>query len=522
MTMEQLSPCPSCGNPYGRGVLLRNLDDTSAPFDHTAAFSHLRSGYIPTNEEKAPMLSTIQKQTAKLRLVNEELGRMKSLVDQLEARRSDLELQISYQSGLLAPIRQLPDELLVEIMLFWSRGKVDVCSPKSDVWNIEKVCKRWRSIATSTQEIWSSIDVFLGSLTPYTDTGISVEVATRLLSRCLQRSGHHALSVRFLEIGSSSLFTKTFKLLSAFSHRWERLSFSLSLIQGSPNLENGLTTLRYLSLSGSYKGLDRLHSFRHAQLLSQLHLFSVTKPFRSLVLPWLQLTRFKSAFCEFRTGEFFEILRHMPNLVEFSSKWNRGLSKTDANYLQPIHFRSLRSFEIEASASELPIILQPLTMPSLSDLYIHTEQSTTTSLYIHLANFTVNAIRRSLCAITTLSLFFVNPACISIILEAVPTLKFLYLGYITGVETIIRSLSKSESLVPNLENFSLTCKPNQGMFSVGPLVELVKVRRRRFSECFRSLDLTLKEEKGVGAIAEVLKPLSNDYGIAIVIHALPV
>ena len=52
---------------------------------------------------------------------------------------------INYQTGLLSSIRRLPNELLLEVLLYSSGGRVNVCSPRS--WKFERVCKRWRDIS---------------------------------------------------------------------------------------------------------------------------------------------------------------------------------------------------------------------------------------------------------------------------------------------------------------------------------------------------------------------------------------
>jgi hypothetical protein len=51
-------------------------------------------------------------------------------MNKLKTRRSELELQISYQTSLL--LGRFPNELLGEILLYFSGGRVDVCSPQSN------------------------------------------------------------------------------------------------------------------------------------------------------------------------------------------------------------------------------------------------------------------------------------------------------------------------------------------------------------------------------------------------------
>ncbi|KAF8967489.1 hypothetical protein BDZ97DRAFT_1916772 [Flammula alnicola] len=524
MELMKVLVCPACGNT---NPLSSSRFKFKPPIHHEPALSQLRFGYIPSIEERASIATKLEEFRADLSVLDRELDRLNSAIKQLETQRSDIELEISYQSGLLSPIRQLPDELLGEIMLYCSRGRVDVCAPRSDVWQLEKVCKRWKDLAISTQEIWSSLDVFLGSLIPY-KAGIPVSVVARLVGLCVERSKDHSLSIKFIEIGSPVHFEEVFKLLSRYSHRWRDISFSLSMLYKPPNLDHGLARLRSLGLSGVYKGSTPFISFQHAQQLSEIRLFSVTKPFRTLMLPWSQLTYFKAIYCEFRTGEFMEMLQRMPNLVEFVSKWNKGLIKNHANSIKPLHFRSLSNLEMEASPAEISTVLQPLTLPRLTELYIVTHQTpnATSSTSLHIAESVAAVIRRSTCSITTLSLSSVDSACVSRMLQETPNLLTLDLGYIQEVEMILHELSGSDFLVPLLETFSLTCKGNQGMFSVGPLAEIIRARsfrnnRRGLSPGhLRNLNLTVREGRGVTPFAELLEPLSRDTGVAIVIHSL--
>ena len=517
---KELPKCPTCrGNDSFWG-----LGEDLIP-DHTQVLSQLRSGHIPSEEENASISLTIRDQEAKIRALKDEKARLTSLIRMVEEQQTEVELEVKYQSALLAPIRQLPDELLSEVMLYSTRGRVDVCSPVSDAWKLERVCKRWRTVAISIQELWSSIDIFMGSLTSYKPDA-PMRIVKELVDRCLQRSQSHSLSINFIEIGSSSHFWTIFDHLSLVSHRWKEISFSLSLLPNSlpPLFENGLTRLRSLGLSGLYRGTGAFPSFQHAQQLTQLQLFSVTKPFRTLILPWSQLTYLKTIYCEFRTGEFLEMLHRMPNLVEFVSNWNKGLTKNLPNSKKPIYFRSLQSLEIQASPVEIYTIFEPVTFPKLTKLYI-THLTQTQKLQIHTPDVITSAIRRSKCCITTLSLSSEDSNCVSRILEETPHLINLTLEYIDNFENILYDLSRPHLLVPVLESFTMTCKFNQGRIIVGPLVKMVRARTSTKTVLslrrFRSLNLTLTAERELETITGLLKPLSAECGVAIVIHSLP-
>lgn len=457
--------------------------------------------------------------------MNSELSQLETIINKLKTQRSQLELQINYQTGLLSPIRQLPNELLGEILLYCSGGRVDVCSPRSDVWKFEKVCKRWRDVSLSS-EVWASIDIFLESMTPW-KPGASMVMVTHLVDLCLRRSRDRSLSIKFEEIGSPVNFKDIFDILSRYSYRWEELFLSLSMLpSSSPILDFGLATLSLLRFSGAYKGATPLETFKHAPNLQRLHLLSVPKPLRSLLLPWSQITDFKAVLCQFRTGEFMDMLKAMPNVVRATLRWNRGMKRANDADIKPIHFRRLKVLELQAFPFEIYTILQPLTFPSLTDLVIVTNVSSAvdSSMYAFLADSVVSAINRSSCRLTSLSLRSVDSACVSRILQHTRSIKNLELGYIHSAQLILLQLIRPGPFVPRLRSFSLECIVDQGAACIGPLLSLIRSRsypdNQEAGERLRMVNLTLREKRGVDPFAAILQPLGIETGVGIVIHAI--
>jgi hypothetical protein len=500
--------------------------------DHSHLLSLLRSGHVPEANEKTSILTTIEQCGVQLDSLDAEFTQLKSIMNQLDTRRSKLELQISYQSALLSPIRRLPNELLSEILLYSAGGRVNVCSPLSDIWKFERVCKKWRDISLSL-EIWSSIDVSLESMVPW-NSGTPMAMVAHLVELCLRRSRDRSLSVKFEEIGSPVDFKDIFDIFSPYSNRWEELFLSLSMLPAeSPILDYGLTRLSFLRFSGAYKSCTPLDTFKHAQQLHRLHLFSVPKPLRSLILPWSQITDFKAILCQFRTGEFVDILKAMPNVVRFVLRWNKGIKKiigvADINH---IHLHRLKTLELVAFPSETYAIFQLLTFPLLTDLTIVSSNSDS-SLYTLLADSVVSAINRSSCQLTSLSLRSVDSECIARILPHTRWVENLDLGYIQSAQVILRQLvlQKSVLCVPHLRSFSLECMVDQGVTCIGPLISVIRSRSCLIDDRggraeeggghLRMVNLTLREKRGVNPFAAILQPLGIETGVGIVIHSIP-
>jgi hypothetical protein len=526
--------CPKCTSALSspQGYLLSGIK--GEPIDYSHLLSLLRSGHIPEAKEKTSILTTIEDCSIQLDSLNAELSQLETIMNQLKTRRSELELQVSYQSGLFSPIRRLPNELLGEILLYSAGGRVNVCSPRSDIWNFEKVCKRWRDISLSL-EIWSSIDVSLESMAPW-KPGIPMAMVARLVELCLRRSRDRSLSVKFEEIGSPDNFKDIFDIFSPYSNRWEELFLSLSMLPAeSPTLDYGLNRLNFLRFSGEYKSFTPLDTFKHAQQLQRLHLFSVPKPLRSLLLPWSQITDFRAILCHFRSGEFVGILKAMPNVVRLILKWNKGIKRNNGADINHIHLRRLKVLELVTFPSETYAILQLLTFPLLTDFIISSSVSDP-SLYALLADSVVSAINRSSCQLTSLSLHSVDAACVSRILPHTPWVENLELRSIQSAHDFLTQLVRPSLYVPHLRLFSLECMVDQGVACIGPLISVIQSRSSpddqedEYSEggggghssSLQMVNLTLKEKRGVDPFVTILRPLRIEFGVEIVIHAIKI
>ncbi|KAF8178026.1 hypothetical protein BJ912DRAFT_671506 [Pholiota molesta] len=514
-------PCPTCGH--------KNIPSSSKwpkiNFDRAATFAQLRSRYVPPPDERATIAATVQRYKT-------DIEEMRGEMAQLAARIRQMELAMACQGGLLAPIRQLPDELLTGIMIYCTRGKtVDVCVPRSGAWQLERVCKIWRDVAVSTPSMWSAIDVYLGG-----SRAPAIGTVKRLVQTSLERSKNRSLSIKFVELGTQDHFREVFRLFLQHSHRWKDISFSLSLLSYPPNLGHNLTRLHSLELSGAYKSSHSplFDSFQHAQQLTKLRLHGVLKPFRSILLPWHQLRYCRAMFCEFGAGEFMEMLRHLPNLVELVSKWNKGLTRNRASSSEPLTLRSLERLEIDAAPPELFTALQPLALPALTALHIATHQAPgTTAASSHIVHGVVGLLQRSApCRVTALSLCAIDAAGVCRILEETPDVASLELGYILDVAGVLAALSGSHALVPNMGTFSVECSGEEAMRNVGLLTEIVRFRgvRSRHPRDFlgrgklHRLVLTVREDGGDGGrvqpLADLLQPLSRVSGVKIIIRSM--
>ncbi len=230
-----------------------------------------------------------------------------------------------------------------------------------------------------------------------------------------------------------------------------------------------------------------------------------------------------------------ELLSHLPSLVGLCSKWSKGLLKNHRKPIPPIKFRYLTTIEIEASPAEICTVLQPLFVPELIALYLvsHHFEKGTGAFEPYIADSVISLIHRSHnCQITTLSLSTMDAVSVSRILAETSTVANLILIHISDVESILRELSTSEAWLPNMKEFSLTCKGNQAMFSVGPLSGIIRFRgaqcgiiypqSTRLAETGRlkSLNLTVRESGTFRQSAELLQSLSRDSGVSIAIHCL--
>ncbi|KAF9069523.1 hypothetical protein BDP27DRAFT_1222385, partial [Rhodocollybia butyracea] len=183
--------------------------DGRVKIDNAVLNEKLRTWYPAAIGELSEVTETLKLAQEDIVDCDAEMDRLRSAyqaeMHRLSARREGLILCTEKLSGLLSPIRRLPDELLCLIFL-------DCCT-ENDMRNrkpgealtLSSVCTRFRQLAISYPALWSNLKVLLPSEyediddpeTPIQDPGFLEEETklTSLIQLYLDRSENRLLTL---------------------------------------------------------------------------------------------------------------------------------------------------------------------------------------------------------------------------------------------------------------------------------------------------------------------------------------
>ncbi|KAF7364804.1 hypothetical protein MVEN_00350500 [Mycena venus] len=152
-----------------------------------------------------------------------EIERIDHEIAQLEARRLRLSAYVSAHETLLAPIRQLPLDIIREIFIAcMPKDQNAVMSAQEAPLLLGRICSSWRAIALSTPRLWSSIHI----AEPHDTIPQHVrEGCLQLVKTWLARSGGLPLSISFHRFTSSGP-SPFFDTIESFAPRWKHISLS--------------------------------------------------------------------------------------------------------------------------------------------------------------------------------------------------------------------------------------------------------------------------------------------------------
>ncbi|PBK58381.1 hypothetical protein ARMSODRAFT_843446, partial [Armillaria solidipes] len=87
---------------------------------------------------------------------DQEVALLKSLLSSLERELGNAQRDLDNHKSIFAPIRRLPDDLLLCIFKFASHRIVNQLStPSHAPWALLRVCHSWRNTALTSPTLWS-------------------------------------------------------------------------------------------------------------------------------------------------------------------------------------------------------------------------------------------------------------------------------------------------------------------------------------------------------------------------------
>ena len=198
----------------------------------------LRTSSAPRN--LSHFHSTITSSTTALAWYDSEIRGLQATLNDLMAGRDKLQEYVAGCKSVIAPIHQLPAEILCEIFTPFSQNPFleDVDSwkderrnlAKSDLLVVSHVCAHWRQLILETPRLWSNIAVYLY----YWPQGSESLQLLELLVTALERGGSHPLQLK-LDLGLSNLPVAAQQLLIhrlvQHSHRWQNVELEVEARQ---------------------------------------------------------------------------------------------------------------------------------------------------------------------------------------------------------------------------------------------------------------------------------------------------
>ncbi|KAJ6554985.1 hypothetical protein DFH09DRAFT_1166054 [Mycena vulgaris] len=350
----------SCEHCFPRSPLLRD------PPQREKIGEFLRSHLEPPDD----VLPKISALSAELTRYDEEIGRLKEQLLQLERDHAVLQADHDDCQSLFAPIRRLPAETLADIFaacLSESTPAVDVfdtydnyeapyfegCMARlaqAPLLDLSQVCVRWHGIAMSTPALWSTIQL---NAIIWNEPGHH-ETVLRLLQVTLERGADSPLTLILENLHFIAPCVPVFELLAQHSGRWWNTTFvcpsrDLSHFSAVNGRLPRLQTLQIQTWSVEGPLID-MHMFEVAPLLTTIR-FSSDDPTDLVRLPLEQLRELHWQYIPLDGQEYTVDTRCMARLAPDTrfTLWDQDVS-------------ALEEF------------LGGLTLPCLEELEMMTEQ----------------------------------------------------------------------------------------------------------------------------------------------------
>ncbi|KAJ8088727.1 hypothetical protein PM082_013970 [Marasmius tenuissimus] len=216
----KLYSCTNCGVS-----VVENTDEPSHSLELLSLLSETNDS--PSSFEADALRGEYKDHSRVTALLDQEIAQLEASIAALDRKRKRLGARLPSYKLAMNPIRRLPNEILAYIFnlcldemepdeeahVFTSLG------PPNPQWVLSQVCRKWRSLALSLPQFWTSI----GANWKEQDVDDAkkeseVPVVERLLSLCLQRARDRPLRVSW---GQSYSDNKLLSMLLSRSYQWK-------------------------------------------------------------------------------------------------------------------------------------------------------------------------------------------------------------------------------------------------------------------------------------------------------------
>ncbi|KAJ6472865.1 hypothetical protein C8R47DRAFT_1053933 [Mycena vitilis] len=321
--------CSNCGHdsiePVPLTASFHGVDDASTP--------HLRA-------QLDQVKSSIMRHTACLKELRSAVLRQQTYLDTLEQQRKDVLMQLAHAEY---PVLTVPADIVSRIFVAclpdYAHGRVRPSAGKPPLL-LGQICRRWRGIAISSSELWTSVDIFF----PYFRQREYWPWAFPLLEMWLSRANGRLLSVT-MRSPRARLTRPVISLLSSVAEQLHTLELDLHF-QDFQHLARGWKNRRFPNL----KRLEDFSGLNHPSL-------SASSEPRPMSDRYPSLTAVELGYTDVHT--ISGIFQQFPGLLHLGATAGDEL---DARTVFAAHLRSL---------SLRGTNLASFTLPGLCRLELH-------------------------------------------------------------------------------------------------------------------------------------------------------
>lgn len=324
-----------------------------------------------------------------------------------------------------APQRKLPPEILSQIFGWCGEEKITSLPPdrsRSQVWDLLRVCTKWRRIALTEPSLWNMIEV--------PERYALSETIVHTLLDIFRNKGSNGVIKFFVSLGCEEDWTTTQRLLLEHPSRLRQLHLKIRTLPNPPIFPDMFHNLMSLTVAGEllenfspgqipFMDLSTAHDLRDLSLhCSQETGYRFIPP--QIYVPWIQLTSL--SISRIPITDAATILSQCTNLVHCSISY---IESYELSYFNRITLNSLQTLQLSTS-SQIPCrtfdsFIMALVTPALKSIICKGRAS------MWLLEEFLQFIERSSCTLETFcaSAHIIPAHDVVSLLRAMPTLAVL-------------------------------------------------------------------------------------------------
>lgn len=283
------------------------LGDRPPPLSESPVNHLLSCDVYPTVADSRRVQDVISEAKHHLSSLQQAIGRVQGMLQELKESKNQLAAYIKAHEAVIAPIRRIPDDILIEIFMLCLPSAYEALpDPMKAPLLLTRVCQRWRAVVCAAPMLWSTIYLMVESY--------SVEEAIKATKFWMSSSAQCPLNItlRSHDLGPCH---SVLELLLPHAHRWRKASFQIpsQLLYMFNSIRDKLPSLEYLNLDfyePSNTQNITVDYFNQAPRLSVVDHGTSLSP-SSLVLPWRQLTSYTGYMKAFEMLTLFNSAHHL-------------------------------------------------------------------------------------------------------------------------------------------------------------------------------------------------------------------